>query len=234
MPRRTFRYDQGTDIDGTQSPVAVALEDESLCVHVTGGTQPDSLESSIDAFGRSRMSQPQTIFDAKQLFNRDSFTAKNARTCMIAMISPGFSSCEHTLNTLRYADRVKELKKSKVPDAGSEPILPAADARQARAVELARAAEMAASEAFDESDDADDNWLGEPSPLENSLAKQDLKHLHRHACRHVHRNVSWHVHRHETCAQTCADSMKATLAHDPRTSAQAMPGKRQNLELCRP
>ena len=28
---------------------------------------------------------------------------------MIAMISPGLSSCEHTLNTLRYADRVKEL-----------------------------------------------------------------------------------------------------------------------------
>merc|ERR1719447_1380643 len=32
-----------------------------------------------------------------------------ARTCMIAMISPSMSSCEHTLNTLRYADRVKEL-----------------------------------------------------------------------------------------------------------------------------
>ena len=27
----------------------------------------------------------------------------------IAMVSPGLSSCEHTLNTLRYADRVKEL-----------------------------------------------------------------------------------------------------------------------------
>lgn len=25
------------------------------------------------------------------------------------MISPGMSSCEHSLNTLRYADRVKEL-----------------------------------------------------------------------------------------------------------------------------
>merc|ERR1719199_1118334 len=41
---------------------------------------------------------------------RDSFTAKNARTCMIAMISPGLASCENSLNTLRYADRVKELK----------------------------------------------------------------------------------------------------------------------------
>lgn len=25
------------------------------------------------------------------------------------MISPGMQSCEHSLNTLRYADRVKEL-----------------------------------------------------------------------------------------------------------------------------
>ena len=32
---------------------------------------------------------------------------------MIAMIGPGLSSCEHTLNTLRYADRVKELAISK-------------------------------------------------------------------------------------------------------------------------
>lgn len=32
---------------------------------------------------------------------------------MIATVSPGINSCEYTLNTLRYADRVRELKKGK-------------------------------------------------------------------------------------------------------------------------
>ena len=40
---------------------------------------------------------------------RDSFIG-NCRTVMIGAVSPGHLSCEHTLNTLRYADRVKELK----------------------------------------------------------------------------------------------------------------------------
>ena len=42
---------------------------------------------------------------------RDSFIGKNARTVMIANVSPNSTSCEHTINTLRYADRVKEIKK---------------------------------------------------------------------------------------------------------------------------
>ncbi|XP_054806735.1 kinesin-like protein KIN-13A isoform X2 [Prosopis cineraria] len=42
---------------------------------------------------------------------RDSFVG-NSKTVMISCISPNASSCEHTLNTLRYADRVKSLSKS--------------------------------------------------------------------------------------------------------------------------
>ena len=39
---------------------------------------------------------------------KDSFTRESSRTVMIANISPAASSADHTLNTLRYADRIKE------------------------------------------------------------------------------------------------------------------------------
>ena len=42
---------------------------------------------------------------------RDSFIG-DCKILMIANISPGNNSSDHTLNTLRYADRVKELKKT--------------------------------------------------------------------------------------------------------------------------
>ncbi|KAF9622088.1 hypothetical protein IFM89_029372 [Coptis chinensis] len=42
---------------------------------------------------------------------RDSFVG-NSKTVMISCISPNAGSCEHTLNTLRYADRVKSLSKT--------------------------------------------------------------------------------------------------------------------------
>ncbi|XP_050218179.1 kinesin-like protein KIN-13A [Mercurialis annua] len=45
---------------------------------------------------------------------RDSFVG-NSRTVMISCISPNAGSCEHTLNTLRYADRVKSLSKGGNP-----------------------------------------------------------------------------------------------------------------------
>ncbi|XP_038693143.1 kinesin-like protein KIN-13B [Tripterygium wilfordii] len=45
---------------------------------------------------------------------RDSFVG-NSRTVMVSCISPSSGSCEHTLNTLRYADRVKSLSKGNNP-----------------------------------------------------------------------------------------------------------------------
>lgn len=41
---------------------------------------------------------------------KDSFIG-NCHTIMIGNISPGIGCSEHTLNTLRYADRVKEMKR---------------------------------------------------------------------------------------------------------------------------
>lgn len=53
---------------------------------------------------------------------KDSFIG-NCRTVMIANVSPGLSCSEHTLNTLRYADRVKELKKMKTGPVSKEDLL---------------------------------------------------------------------------------------------------------------
>lgn len=51
---------------------------------------------------------------------RDSFIGEKSKVCMIAMVSPGNSDVEHTLNTLRYADRVKELNVEELKQRGAE------------------------------------------------------------------------------------------------------------------
>ena len=67
-----------------------------------------ALKECIRALGRKGAHRPFRASKLTQVL-RDSFIGENSRTCMIAMISPGMQSCEHSLNTLRYADRVKEL-----------------------------------------------------------------------------------------------------------------------------
>lgn len=67
-----------------------------------------ALKECIRALGRRGAHLPFRASKLTQVL-RDSFIGENSRTCMIAMISPGVLSCEHSLNTLRYADRVKEL-----------------------------------------------------------------------------------------------------------------------------
>ncbi|XP_021489075.1 kinesin-like protein KIF2C [Meriones unguiculatus] len=79
-----------------------------------------ALKECIRALGQNKAHTPFRESKLTQVL-RDSFIGENSRTCMIAMISPGISSCEYTLNTLRYADRVKELSPHSGP-SGEQPI----------------------------------------------------------------------------------------------------------------
>ncbi|XP_011363323.1 kinesin-like protein KIF2B [Pteropus medius] len=67
-----------------------------------------ALKECIRALGQNKSHTPFRASKLTQVL-RDSFIGQNSFTCMIATISPGMASCENTLNTLRYANRVKEL-----------------------------------------------------------------------------------------------------------------------------
>ncbi|XP_063092320.1 kinesin-like protein KIF2C isoform X3 [Cavia porcellus] len=79
-----------------------------------------ALKECIRALGQNKAHTPFRESKLTQVL-RDSFIGENSRTCMISMISPGISSCEYTLNTLRYADRVKELSPHSGP-SGEQPM----------------------------------------------------------------------------------------------------------------
>lgn len=84
-----------------------------------------ALKECIRALGRQ---SPHLPFRGSKLTQvlRDSFIGgMKVRTCMIAMISPGLRSVEHTLNTLRYADRVKELTAQPLAKGKLRPVLEA-------------------------------------------------------------------------------------------------------------
>jgi len=70
-----------------------------------------ALKECIRAMG---MQNAHTPFRASVLTKllRESLTGSKALTVMVANISPSSTCCEHTLNTLRYADRLKEIGES--------------------------------------------------------------------------------------------------------------------------
>ncbi|XP_050298902.1 kinesin-like protein Klp10A isoform X2 [Anthonomus grandis grandis] len=78
-----------------------------------------ALKECIRALGRKGAHLPFRGSKLTQVL-RDSFIGEKSRTCMIALISPGNFSVDHSLNTLRYADRVKELIATENPEDVSD------------------------------------------------------------------------------------------------------------------
>ncbi|XP_038999833.1 kinesin-like protein KIN-13B [Hibiscus syriacus] len=83
---------------------------------------------------------------------RDSFMG-NSRTVMISCISPSSGSCEHTLNTLRYADRVKSLSKGGNP---KKDVLSSTLNLKESAAQPLSSVSATASSSFE--DDINDTW----------------------------------------------------------------------------
>lgn len=71
-----------------------------------------ALKECIRALGVSKNGTKHVPYRGSKLtlLLKDCFTSSQARTTMIATVSPGVSSADHTINTLRYADRIKEQK----------------------------------------------------------------------------------------------------------------------------
>lgn len=72
-----------------------------------------ALKECIRALGQQHDHTPFRGSKLTQVL-KDSFIGDSCQTVMIANVSPSCACSEHTLNTLRYAYRVKELRRTKI------------------------------------------------------------------------------------------------------------------------
>ncbi|ERE83272.1 kinesin-like protein KIF24 isoform X1 [Cricetulus griseus] len=108
--KRTFGRISFIDLAGSER--AADARDSDRQTKMEGAEINQSLLALKECIRALDQEQTHTPFRQSKLTQvlKDSFIG-NAKTCMIANISPSHIATEHTLNTLRYADRVKELKK---------------------------------------------------------------------------------------------------------------------------
>ncbi|XP_048402707.2 kinesin-like protein KIF24 isoform X1 [Stegostoma tigrinum] len=99
-------------IDLAGSERAADARDSDKQTKIEGAEINQSLLALKECIRALDQEHPHTPFRQSKLtlVLKDSFVG-NSKTCMIANISPSHVATEHTLNTLRYADRVKELKR---------------------------------------------------------------------------------------------------------------------------
>ncbi|XP_053739284.1 kinesin-like protein KIF2C [Synchiropus splendidus] len=95
--------ERGTDVSGNDRSTMVETAEINRSLL--------ALKECIRSLGKNSDHIPFRMSTLTKVL-RDSFIGEKSRTCMIAMVSPGMASCEYTMNTLRYADRVKELNGS--------------------------------------------------------------------------------------------------------------------------
>ena len=106
-----FSYARMSFIDLAGSERGADTTDNNKQTRTEGAEINKSLLALKECIRALDLEKKHTPFRGSQLTKvlRDSFTG-NSRTTMIANVSPSSSCSEHTLNTLRYADRVKEMK----------------------------------------------------------------------------------------------------------------------------
>nr|XP_060465456.1 kinesin-like protein KIF24 isoform X2 [Panthera onca] len=108
--KRTFGRISFIDLAGSER--AADARDSDRQTKMEGAEINQSLLALKECIRALDQEHSHTPFRQSKLTQvlKDSFIG-DAKTCMIANISPSHVATEHTLNTLRYADRVKELKK---------------------------------------------------------------------------------------------------------------------------
>ncbi|CAD8167731.1 unnamed protein product [Paramecium octaurelia] len=99
-------------IDLAGSERGADVRDQDKTTRVDGAEINKSLLALKECIRALDLNKNHTPFRGSKLtlVLKDSLVG-NCRTVMIGNISPSSANSEHTLNTLRYADRVKELKK---------------------------------------------------------------------------------------------------------------------------
>ncbi|KAL9986382.1 hypothetical protein ACROYT_G000521 [Oculina patagonica] len=109
------------DLAGCERAADVTDTDKQTCVE--GAEINQSLLALKECIRALDLDSKHTPFRQSKLTQvlKDSFVG-NCQTCMIANISPNKSCSENTLNTLRYADRVKELKKDSAVTPSPRPL----------------------------------------------------------------------------------------------------------------